>query len=125
MRKNVREKGSFTVEAALIMPVILGIIVLFINAAMIFYDRCVIEYICQTACARAVYDAGEEEPVEEYIKRQLEEKLVTGYETDIVTDSDETSVMTVVTATVRTPGQLYGRTFIHKARAYKHFCPKY
>ena len=29
-----KQKGSFTVEAALIMPVILGVIVLFIYAAL-------------------------------------------------------------------------------------------
>ncbi|MBO4904703.1 MAG: pilus assembly protein [Lachnospiraceae bacterium] len=39
-----KTNGSFTVEAALIMPLILGVIVLFIYICLHCYDRCVTEY---------------------------------------------------------------------------------
>ena len=55
-------KGSFTVEAALIMPVILGVIVLSDYISMFAYDRCVIEYVCQSVCADAAFDLSGHPP---------------------------------------------------------------
>ncbi|MBR6159239.1 MAG: pilus assembly protein [Lachnospiraceae bacterium] len=116
-----REKGSFTVEAALIMPVILGIIVLFINAAMVFYDRCIMEYACQTACARTVYGAASGAEAEEYIREELSENLVKNWDIHVEATDNEEFVM----AGIKASEPLFRDEYVHKAKAYKHFCPKY
>lgn len=120
-RSHICRKGSFTVEAALIMPVILGTTVLFINAAMVFYDRCTMEFICQMACQRAVYDSEAEMSIDEDITDQLSEKLILNWDTAVETNSDDEYISAQITAS----GRFFNSIFIHKAKACKHFCPKY
>ena len=116
-----REKGSFTVEAALIMPVILSIIVLFINAALVFYDRCVMEYVCQMACNAAVYDSEGENAAEEYIRQHLSEDLILKWDYSIRTEAGSDHIGAGIWAS----GPFFDRIYVHEAKACKHFCPKY
>ena len=117
-----KAKGSFTVEAALIMPVILGIIVLFIYIAMTAHDRCTIGYICETVCLEAVNEGDDPERyAEEQIEKALAQKLILNHETDISTVSDDN----LLTVTVSAGETLFGRPYVYKAKACKHFCPKY
>ena len=118
----VRYKGSFTIEAALIMPVILGVIVLFIYYSVFAHDRCALEYICETACSQSVYDELScEEYAEYHIRSALPKYLILDWETDISVYSDETCVYAEIAA--KPP--FLNRTFEHKTKAFKHFCPKY
>ena len=98
----MRYKGSFTIEAALIMPIILGIIVLFIYASMYAHDRCVLEYAAQS-----------EESV-------IPDKLMLKWDTSVSIFEEEDCFVTEITAQTA----VFGRC-IHRAKTYKHFCPKY
>ena len=108
-------------EAALIMPLILGVIVLFIYIAMFCYDRCAMEYVCRLACAEAVYSPDEESVAEEYIRENLTKMLICRWDTDTVVYSDDDTV----TVSIKAKTGIFNTTFDHTASAYKHFCPKY
>lgn len=117
-----KEKGSFTVEAALIMPVILGITVLFIYAAMYARDRCILEYAALSGAMNAVSGNEEtEELAEEYAGKVLSEELLGKWDTNISVYSDEYSTEVCIEAT----DPFFDRVREHRARAFKHFCPKY
>ena len=117
-----KEDGSFTVEAALIMPVILGIIVLFIYIAMTAHDRCTIGYICETVCLEAANEGDDPERyAEEHIQSALEQRLILNHVTDISAVSEDN----LLTVTVSAGETLFGRPYVYKAKAFKHFCPKY
>lgn len=116
----MRYKGSFTVEAALIMPMILGIIVLFVYIAMFAHDRCALEYICQGACAMAVYEP-ECETAARNAASELSDRLILDWDTDI--DVKEEEDLLILRIEARVP--LFDRVFTHTAKAYKHFYPKY
>ena len=113
--------GSFTIEAALIMPMILGVIVLFINISMVSFDRCAIEYICHTACLDAVYEEDSDLWAEDYIRTQLDKRLICKWDTDVTVYSDEEAV----TARVEAKPRVFDRTFVYTVKANKLFCPKY
>ncbi len=117
-----KKKASFTVEAALIMPVILGVIVLFIYYAMILHDRCAIEYVCRIAAEDAV-NSGEESV--EFIKRDISDRLdrvlILKWDTDITAGSDEDSTDVTVSAVQL----LINRSYLYSITAKKHFLPKY
>lgn len=117
----MRYKGSFTVEAALIMPMILGVIVLFIYIAMFAHDRCALEYICQSACAGAVYEPECSKAAHRTADLRLENALILEWDTEVeVTEEGDLLILTVK---ARVP--LFDRVFTHTAKAYKHFYPKY
>ena len=116
-----KARGSFTVEAALIMPVILGVIVTFIYIAMYCHDRCIIEYVSTIACERAVYEDDPEKSATEYVLSKLPNSLMCGWETDVTSYSDESGIFVEVEAS--TP--VFGRTSVHKVGACKHFLPRY
>ncbi len=120
MTVNSAYKGYFTVEAALIMPVILGVIVLFVYIPMFFFDRCTIEHTVRTACIRAA-SSGEDSIAEDYVGSKLSEDLLLRWEieTDVSSGEDE------VTVSVEAAPELFGRRFVHSAAALKHFCPNY
>ena len=114
--------GSFTVEAALIMPLILGIIVMFLYAAMFCHDRGAIEYVTRIACERAVYEEGQMgEAAEEYIRQYLSERLICKW--DISVNAYETD--DCVEAAVQASTPVFGGQTVHKASVLKHFFPKY
>ncbi len=118
----MRYKGSFTIEAALIMPVILGVIVLFVRIGMICMDSCTMEYACQTACSSAVYEYGNEEnAAEEQIRQILDSKLLCDWDCEINVSSDARSI----TATVIADPPLFSKPLVRTAGANKHFCPNY
>ena len=118
----MRERGSFTVEAALIMPMILGVIVLFIYIGMFMFDRCTIKYICQKASCAAVCEGGDIEwASERYAESELSKRLILKWDTDISASADER----YLTTTIEAKSTLFDRTFSHTARAGKHFFPKY
>ncbi len=118
----IRKRGSFTVEAALIMPMILGVIVLFIYIAMFAHDRCVLEYACQTASARAAYDRSDpEEEAERIMELNTRSSLILNWDMDMHASADET----VVTAYIEATPPVLNITYTHSASAYGYFCPKY
>ncbi len=118
----MRHRGSFTVEAALIMPVILGVIVMFIYAGMFLFDRCSFEYICQQASFSAAGEGGDiETKAEEYVRNELSKRLILDWDTDIRIYSDERVLIT----TIEAGNDLFAGSFIHTARTNRHFCPKY
>ena len=118
----MREKGSFTVEAALIMPMILGVIVLFIYMGMFMFDRCTIKYICQKASCEGVCEGDDIELFAEgYAADELSRRLILGWDTDISAYSDDR----YLTTTIEAKSTLFDRSFTHTARAVKHFLPKY
>ncbi len=118
---RVNKRGSFTVEAALIIPIILGVTVLFIYIAMFCHDRCYTEYVCQMACIKASYsETDAEAAAKEYIDDNLSKRLM-NWDTDVYVSSDDESVEVIVEASA----MFFPKTFTHKAKAYKHFCPKY
>lgn len=102
----MKYKGSFTVEAALIIPMILGIIVLFLYLAMYAHDRCALQYAAQSG-----KNAGQ----------ILADQLILDWDTDISTYSDNESITVRIEA--KTP--FSGRTYLHEASVYKHFRPNY
>ena len=118
---NIRKRGSFTVEAALIMPVILGVIVTVIYIAMFCHDRCVIEYSCRVSSAKAAYDTDPEQTAAVVSEQNLGRFLILDWDTGIDTDYDDETVTTRVEATC----PVINRAFIHRATAYRHFRPKY
>ncbi len=118
---NIGNRGSFTVEAALIMPVILGVIVTFIYIAMLWHDRCVIEYTCLVSSARAVYEEDIEGSAVQISEQNLRSFLILDWDTVIDSDLSVDTVTTRIEATC----PVINRTYIYSASAYRHFCPKY
>ncbi len=119
---DIRKRGSFTIEAAFITPMILGVTVMFIYTAMYCHDRCVIEYVSRMACELAVY--GDEEPeaaVMEFISGNLPQKLMCCRNVDIRSYSEDDSIV----AEVEAETTLFAGTFVNKAKARKHFFPRY
>lgn len=97
----MRYKGSFTVEAALIMPVILGVIVLFIYLGMFAHDRCTIRYVCQMAAVDAVYEKGDQEAfVKDTVRYELENRLILDWDVKTQVISDESDIYVSVRAEV-------------------------
>ena len=104
------------------MPLILGVIVLFLYIAMFAHDRCAMEYVCQAAVAGAVYSGDDPTAAaKEYIGDNLSKRLTGRWETKINVYEDDESV----TAQIEAATPLFGKAFLHTATAYKHFCPKY
>ena len=116
-----REKGSFTVEAALIMPVILGITVLFIYISMFCFDRVTVQYVSQMACLDAADEADPESYIKERIASDLSKRLVFDRNTQISVSSDETGITAVVSAS----SGIFGGIYEYTAALTKHFCPDY
>ncbi len=112
-----KAKGSFTVEAALIMPVILGVIVLSVYISMFSYDRCVIEYVCQSVCAEAAFDLSGEEDIKEEITSGLRDRLAGSWDIEITTDHDDHFIYVIANA--QTP--LFGRAFTHRNAVFLDF----
>ena len=117
----MKYKGSLTVEAALIMPGILGIIVLFLYMAMFAYDECATGYVCQTVCAGAAYEDEEDSLIEDRIRSGLLQCMILDHDMTITVDSDKNRI----TAQVEITRPVIGGTFVYTARAYKLFCPNY
>ena len=95
--KKLRLKGSYTVEASFLMPMILTVIVLIIYLAFFLHDRALLQSAAYTSCLRGsqmtegedVY-AQVEKSSRELIRNRL---LATGsVETDIEIGSDRISV---------------------------------
>ncbi len=103
------------------MPMILGITVLFLYIAMFAHDRCAIEYICQTSCAKSVYEPDHRAIAEETAENALSGKLILEWDTDV--SAEETKEALILT--IYAKNRLYDRVYRHTATAYKHFCPKY
>ena len=118
----MRYRGSFTVEAALIMPVILGVIVFFIYIGMFTLDRCSIEYICQSVSCAAVYETGDRITMaEEMAARELNRMLILDWDTDVEIREDETTL----TVRIEAATSMFPGSFTHTGRSFKHFYPKY
>ena len=115
-----KSAGSFTVEAALIMPLILGVIVLFIYIPMFFFDRCTIEHAVAMACLDAVYSDGEEPDVQDAVTG-LEGDLLLKWDINTEVYSDDETI----TVTAQASPALLKSHFIHRSSALKHFCPNY
>ncbi len=115
------KKGSFTVEAALIMPMILGVTVLFLYGAMYAHDRCVIEYACEVGAQKAVYEDDPGTMAVEKADSVLNEQLILSWDSNISVHEDENTVEVRIDAATT----LFNRIFSHNAKAFKHFCPKY
>ncbi|MBO4903662.1 MAG: pilus assembly protein [Lachnospiraceae bacterium] len=95
----MRYKGSFTVEAALIMPVILGVIVLFLYLAMFLHDRCTMQYVCQEAALEAVYhEKYMDVYAGEIIDDELEKKLIIHWDHETYVSSDDESISVKISA---------------------------
>ncbi len=107
----MKYKGSFTIEAALIIPMILGVIVLFIYLSMYAHDRCVLEYAAVSGA-----DAGV--PAGEQI---LSKQLILDWDTNISAYTDED----IITVKIEAVTPLTGSAYVHEASAYKHFRPNY
>ena len=116
-----REKGSFTVEAALLMPMILGVTVLFIYISMFCFDRCTILYVSEFACLNALNESDPESYAKGNIDAELSKKLICRWDTDISVASDETGI----TASIRASSGVFGGVYEYIVRANKHFCPDY
>lgn len=82
-----RKKGYFTVEAALIMPIVLFLYLLIILAALLFYCRCAIsqdDYLLAMRASRftsaqegygeVIYGERESFSIQEYVAERLERK---------------------------------------------------
>ena len=118
----MRYRGSFTVEAALIMPVVLGVIVLFIYSGMLLYDRCMIRSVCSEACFEGVYSSSDPDTAAEgYVQNVLPSRLILEWDTRTEVFSDENLLTVRITAKSR----LFDGAFVHTAKAFKHFSPKY
>ncbi len=118
----MRYRGSFTVEAALVMPVVLGVIVLFIYSGMFLYDRCTIKSICREACFEGVCASSDPDTAAEgYVQNVLPSRLILEWDTNTEVFSDKNLLTVRITAQSR----LFDRAFVHTAKAFKHFSPKY
>ena len=81
---RISEEAYFTVEAALVMPVVLAIIVMIIYMSFYLYDRCVMQQDCCVLSYRQSIEKGTADRVSrEKIREQFGEKLfmLSGLET--------------------------------------------
>lgn len=73
-----RCSGSYTLEAALVMPLILGIIFVWMFELFYFHDRVVLDGIMQRQLIKKIenmQEAEKEEVQKAHIQKELEEKL--------------------------------------------------
>ena len=77
MKNNNSKKGSFTVEAAIIMPLIFIVIIMLIYVAFFLYNRCIIAQKTYIAALRGcLYEEGVTDKVLDrnaYITKQKED----------------------------------------------------
>lgn len=81
---RIKEEAYFTVEAALVIPVVLAIIVMIIYMSFYLYDRCVMQQDCCVLSYRQSIEKGTADRVSrEKIREQFGEKLfmLSGLET--------------------------------------------
>ncbi len=112
--------GSFTVEAALIIPFILGVIVLFLYAAMFGYDRCVTEYVCRMGCLMEALSERDAAEIEEAVQSDLSGRLILDWDTDVTVTVDDERITVEITAV-----SFFDRAYTYTAFAGRHFRPKY
>lgn len=67
-------KGSFTVELALLMPLIIGVFLFIFFLAYYLHDRCIIEKACYVAALRGSLET-ESDSIENVVRKALEEVL--------------------------------------------------
>ncbi len=64
-------KGSYTVETALIMPVIMLILVLSVTLTLYYYDKCILEGLASEASATAAEEIRRDKSISE-VKQSVE-----------------------------------------------------
>ncbi|MCR5686653.1 MAG: pilus assembly protein [Lachnospiraceae bacterium] len=114
-----RAEGSFTIEASLIMPMILGIIVMLIYFAMAAHDRCVIEHVCCLASSEAAGGEKSDEEAAALADEELDRRLICTWDTDITVYSDEEYVWTKISVNT------FGKAYTHASACHKLFLPDY
>ena len=84
-------KGSITVEAAVIAPLILGVFVVIVWILFYFHDKNVIAAVSHESVLLMYEQEGiEAEQVEEYFQKRIRGKLIlfSGVQTEVQIDSD-------------------------------------
>lgn len=70
----MRWKGSYTVEAAFVIPIVLGVVFVLLYALFWAHDQCVLQANIQNGLIQ-YSDIGEELPTNEEWKRTLQQNL--------------------------------------------------
>ena len=77
----MRWKGSYTVEAAFVIPIVLGVVFVLLYALFWVHDQCVLQANIQNGLIQ-YSDTGEELPTNEEWKRTLQQNLWMGNVTE-------------------------------------------
>lgn len=77
----MRWKGSYTVEAAFVIPIVLGVVFVLLYALFWAHDQCVLQANIQNGLIQ-YSDTGEELPTNEEWKRTLQQNLWMGNVTE-------------------------------------------
>ena len=77
----MRWKGSYTVEAAFVIPIVLGVVFVLLYALFWAHDQCVLQANIQNGLIQ-YSDIGEELPTNEEWKRTLQQNLWMGSVTE-------------------------------------------
>jgi len=73
-RNRLQKNGSYTIELALLMPIILVIFIIIIYSSYYMHDRVVIERACYVSALRGL-QCAEEERIESVAGEELEKEL--------------------------------------------------
>lgn len=99
-----KEKGSYTVEISLIMPVVLSVILLILYFSIYVHDRCVIEYAIIKVTA-GTYDIVEYDDLiyeaEYMIGNILDKCLIASWDWDTDVEGGEKEFRLIVKANMR------------------------
>ena len=116
---SAKLNGSFTVEAAIIIPTILLVIAAFINIAMYCHDKAALFYLGQRACLISVYEEGDENIIgkaEEEFASEAKKELMGKWDIKTEVSIDEGCVCLMSYA-----DSVVGNVTV-KAKAYLHQC---
>lgn len=102
-------KGSYTVEAALLMPFILGVIVALIYLGFFLHDRTVLEETVYMAALKAsFYESKGDSYMEELMKNECENvianKLLIAGNCKVTVEADSNDLMVKITGNMTYPG---------------------
>lgn len=102
-RGTYKYNGSFTVEAALVIPLILAVIVSFLHIAMFCHDKAALSYLGERACLVAVYEHDENQicsKAKHIFEEEAEDELMGRWnlETKVYINGDNLELTTFATS---------------------------
>lgn len=98
---RIRKRGSYTVEAAITIPIVIGVILFVLYICIFSYDRVVIHHAIVSELYKDVEeeeDAIISEQITESVSNKIRNNVIANWEVEVNTEIDTTSIVVSVNA---------------------------